>query len=574
MRYSDKNIFECDTEETVVVCIPSKIKSINGLAKQIIDSYEVNSRLKRHKLKVGKSIALESKRTILFMVTKKINTSKPSYDILNSCLHDLKQLCNKHNITKLAFPKYGASMDKLDWNIISDSLNKILTNIQLTIYLNNEKAPSEEKIDELDINTKIKKLQKQDLVIQNLIEKVDKKKLRGFIMENGILMKLRKARNKRIFKQLIIPETIKPDVFKLCHDNFTGAHLGEKKTWIRLNNRFYCPNSSKDTISYVKSCAICACTKEPTPSRADLKPILDFSKPFDKVGVDVLELSSTDSGNKYAVVFIDYLTKWVEAFPLKNMTAESIAKVFINEIVTRHSAPKELLSDQGANFMSKLIKEVCRYFEINKINTSPYNPKCDGLTERFNKTLCKMLAVYSNANQTNWDLYLPLVLFAYRTSQQTTTGSSPFELLYGRDANLPSDLDSFDKYESSKFMDDINYGWIEAKRQIIKQAEKNKNYYDSKYKNEPVRYSVNDQVRVKQMKTKRGLRKKLRNDLWSEPQIITKVLSEQNVELNGKKVVNVNNIKKKEGDRAEVIRSSNTTTRFGRISKAKYYQTE
>ena len=85
LRYSDKNIFECDTEETVVVCIPSKIKSINGLAKQIIDSYEVNSRLKRHKLKVGKSIALESKRTILFMVTKKINTSKPSYDILNSC---------------------------------------------------------------------------------------------------------------------------------------------------------------------------------------------------------------------------------------------------------------------------------------------------------------------------------------------------------------------------------------------------------------------------------------------------------------------------------------------------------
>ena len=185
-----------------------------------------------------------------------------------------------------------------------------------------------------------------------------------------------------------------------------------------------------------------------------------------------------------------------------------------------------------------------------------------------------MLAVYSNANQTNWNLYLPLVLFAYRTSQQTTTGSSPFELLYGRDANLPSDLDSFDKYESSKFMDDINYGWIEAKRQIIKQAEKNKNYYDSKYKNEPVRYSVNDQVRVKQMKTKRGLRKKLRNDLWSEPQIITKVLSEQNVELNGKKVVNVNNIKKKEGDWAEVIRSSNTTTRYGRISKAKYNQTE
>jgi len=125
--------------------------------------------------------------------------------------------------------------------------------------------------------------------------------------------------------------------------------------------------------------------------------------------MDILELSTTNSGNKYALVFTDYLTKWVEAFPLRDQTAESIAKIFINEIVSRHSAPRELLSDRGTNFMSKLISSVTNYFKINKIQTTPYNPKCDGLTERFNKTLCAMLAVYSDANQTNWYLYLPLV---------------------------------------------------------------------------------------------------------------------------------------------------------------------
>jgi hypothetical protein len=116
------------------------------------------------------------------------------------------------------------------------------------------------------------------------------------------------------------------------------------------------------------------------------------------VGEDILELSTTDSGNKYAVVFTDYLIKWVEAFPLEHQTSESIAKIFINEIVTRHSALLELLCDQGAKFMSKLIKDLCRYFEINKIKTSPYNPKCDGLTGRFNKSMCKMLATYSDAS--------------------------------------------------------------------------------------------------------------------------------------------------------------------------------
>ena len=178
------------------------------------------------------------------------------------------------------------------------------------------------------------------------------------------------------------------------------------------------------------------------------------------------------------MVFTDYLTKWVEAFPMPNMKAETVAKIFINEIISRHSAPKELLSDQGTNFMSKLIQEVCNYFQTNKIKTAPYNPKCDGLVERFNRTLCKMLAAYCDSNQANWDLYLPLFLFAYRTSQQTTTESSPFELLYEREPRLPSNLD-LNRYESSTFMDDINYGWMEAKRKIVKKAEINKDRYDS-----------------------------------------------------------------------------------------------
>ena len=178
-----------------------------------------------------------------------------------------------------------------------------------------------------------------------------------------------------------------------------------------------------------------------------------------------------------------------------------------------------------------------------------------------------MLAVYANSNQTNWDLYLPLVLFAYRTSQQASTNASPFELLYGREANLPSDYDLFDKYQSSKFMDDIHNGWLEAKRQI--HGNKNKTLYDDKYSRPPVVYKEGEEVRLKQPQTKVGLKKKLRNDNWSEPRTITKVINDQNIEIDGKKVVNVNNIKKKEPAR-EMIRTTNTVTRFGRISKARY----
>ena len=558
-----------------MICIPANIEKLSGVAKTICESYGSISSNKRHKLKVGSCFVKEGNSTIFFLVTKKHTSDTPSYENFENCLKDLRENCNKLKIKMLAFPKYGAGLDKLDWNIIKELLNRVLTKeIQCTVYLNNEAFSKVELEENLDINSKIKKLQKQDKFTKELIEaSLNKKNQKGFVLEDGILLKLRKSKHNKIFKQLVVPDSIKQDVLKLCHDNFTGAHLGEKKTWIKLNNRFYWEDSYKETVQYVKSCSVCACVKDPPPSRANLKPILDFEKPFDKVGVDILELSTTNSGNKYVVVFTDYLSKWVEAFPLKNQKAETIAKIFINEIVTRHSAPRELLSDQGANFMSKLVKDVCKYFEINKINTTPYNPKCDGLTERFNKTLCKMLAVYSDSNQTNWDLYLPLVLFAYRTSQQTTTGSSPFELLYGREPRLPSDLDNFNNYQSSSFIDDINYGWKEAKRQILKQATISKTRYDSKYTSKPTEYEVGDEVRIKQPQTKIGLKKKLRKDIWSEPRKITRVISPENVEINNKKVVNVNNIKKKEPTR-EIIRSSDTITRFGRKSKHRFKRHE
>lgn len=307
-------------------------------------------------------------------------------------------------IKKLAFAKYENGLDKLNWNQVRELLNRSFTNtILCTVYLNKSKPV--ETTDDLDMNTKIKKLQKQDAQISQTIENVKRHKLKGYVIENDILFKLRKARNKRIYKQLVVPESLQSDVLMLCHDNYTGAHLGEHKTWVKLTNRFYWPTSHQDTINYVKLCKTCACIKPPPPNRAPLQPISNFDQPFDKVGVDILDLTTTNSNNKYVVVFTDYLTKWVEAFPLRDQTAESVAKILINEIITWHSAPKELLSDRGTNFRSKLIAEITRYFTINKIQTAPYNPKCDGLTERFNKTLCSMLSAMQT-KQTGTSIYL------------------------------------------------------------------------------------------------------------------------------------------------------------------------
>ena len=96
-----------------------------------------------------------------------------------------------------------------------------------------------------------------------------------------------------------------------------------------------------------------------------------------------------------------------------------------------------LLSDRGKNFLSKLIAEVCKIFQIHKVNTSSYHPQSDGLVERFNSTLWQSLSMYVAKDQKDWDEYIPLILFGYRTSICEAIGDSPFYVLYGREPRLP-----------------------------------------------------------------------------------------------------------------------------------------
>ena len=91
----------------------------------------------------------------------------------------------------------------------------------------------------------------------------------------------------------------------------------------------------------------------------------------------------TQRGNKYVVVFMDYFTKWVEAYAVPDQQAQTVARLLVENIVCRHGVPQELLSDRGSNFLSDLMLEVCSLLGIKKLNTSSYHPQTDGLVEKF-----------------------------------------------------------------------------------------------------------------------------------------------------------------------------------------------
>ena len=143
--------------------------------------------------------------------------------------------------------------------------------------------------------------------------------------------------------------------------------------------------------------------------------------------------------NKNILVITDYLTRWAEAIALPNQLARTYASAIIEHIILRHGAPKVLLSDNAKNFTGEIASEIYNLLKIRKIRSSAYRPQTNGLTERFNHTLITMLSHYVNENQSDWDIYLPYVMCAYRSATQETVKHSPFYLLYGREPRLPID---------------------------------------------------------------------------------------------------------------------------------------
>ena len=133
---------------------------------------------------------------------------------------------------------------------------------------------------------------------------------------------------------------------------------------------------------------------------------IPISKPFYMVAVDVVgPFPITARGNEYILVETDYFTKWPEAYAITSREAETIARMLV-DFVSRHGIPEVLLFDQGRNFEASIMTKLCEYLHIEKRRTTPYHPQCDGLVERFNRTLETMLSIYVADNHKDWDLHI------------------------------------------------------------------------------------------------------------------------------------------------------------------------
>ena len=299
---------------------------------------------------------------------------------------------------------------------------------------------------------------------------------------------------------IVVPKKLHSQLLNEAHAGCFGGYLSEKKVYDKLRRSYWWYGLRRDVRRFCRSCLNCVTGRGPGHShRPPLVPI-PVKGPFHRVAVDVLQLPLTSSGNKYVVVFMDYLTKWVEAFPTADQQATTIATLLIEHIICRHGVPGELLSDRGTNFLSDIILELCSLLGIKKINTSGYHPQTDGLVEKFNSTLQNMIAKSTDPNGMEWDKKLPLLLFAYRSVVQDSTKESPFFLVYGRDPRLPTStlleqpLATYTEDYRTELLSTLKISRDLALESIRQAQEKQRRFYDRRSTNP--KFLVGDHVMV------------------------------------------------------------------------------
>ncbi|KAI4880802.1 hypothetical protein NFI96_008108, partial [Prochilodus magdalenae] len=177
------------------------------------------------------------------------------------------------------------------------------------------------------------------------------------------------------------------------HDGPVGGHFGVERTLARIQTRYYWYQMREDVTLWCHTCTNCAARARPSKKPQAPMGTVRVGAPMERIAIDLMgPVNETERHNRYILVAQDYFTKWVEAYPLPNDQAVTVAEVLTAEWVCRYGAPQTLHSDQGSNFESDVFQRMCELLGIEKTRTTPFRPQSDGQVERFNATLQKILA--------------------------------------------------------------------------------------------------------------------------------------------------------------------------------------
>ena len=308
--------------------------------------------------------------------------------------------------------------------------------------------------------------------------------------------------SKKTLWQLVVPKSFRERALLGCHDDV--GHQGILRTLSLLRERFYWPGMQEEATQHVLKCSRCLRRKHP-PQVAPLQPIL-VTQPLELVHMDYLSLEPSKGNIENVLVITDHFTRYALAYPSKTQRAQATARILWDNFICHYGFPEKFISDQGRNFESDLIKELCKIAGVKKIHTTPYHPQGNGQCERFNSTLCNMLGTLSEEEKSDWKSHLGCMTHAYNCTKHASTTYSPYYLMFGRHPRLPIDVEfglnkpnCSDNSSKSRYIQKLrrrlNYAFQKASKYSDQQANKYKHSYDKSVKGPQLH--ENDLVLVK-----------------------------------------------------------------------------
>ena len=370
----------------------------------------------------------------------------------------------------------------------------------------------------------IRRLIKEKKLSQRKVQKTDSEDLKSmlrhksrYVLRNNLLYrKLKRVNRESNSLQFVLPKGFQKQALQACHNDV--GHLGYDRCIDLLQDRFYWTGMAKDLEVHIKNCDRCLRFKQ-KPQVAELNPIL-ASYPLELVHIDFLTIESgKDSKDINVLIITDHFTKFAQAFVTQSQTASVVARVLWDKYFMNYGLPTKLLSDQGRNFESELIAELCKLSKVKKLRTTPYRPQGNGQCERFNSTLISMLGTLPPEAKYNWPEQVATLVHAYNCTKSTATSFSPHYLMFGRHPQLPIDIEfgvqTPDLFSTSthKFVKKLErrlkWAYKKARQVNEKESMKNKLRFDRKAVNSKLEPGDLVLVRQKAFKGKHKL-----SDRW------------------------------------------------------------
>lgn len=242
-------------------------------------------------------------------------------------------------------------------------------------------------------------------------------------------------------RQLVIPPPLRNDVLRSAHDEMMGGHLGIDKTFQRIQEHYWWLVMWQDTKKWISTCESCQARNDPKQRKGGkLEPIM-VDKIWERVGMDLVgPLPKTLRGNRYLLTMTDFFSGWVEACAIPEDTTEEVAHAFVEVWICRYGAPGRINSNRGKQFVGRLMGKVTKQLGVSRNATTSYHAAGNGKDENFNKTWGLMTSKFVSEKQTDWDVYIPYLLWAYCTSVHGSTGNSPYSVIFGQEPYSPFDI--------------------------------------------------------------------------------------------------------------------------------------